>query len=61
MHYESPLCKELRRKNCTVETRYQACGGPMARIINLKSTLEGHGLKVDVNKMPLIKPVMIPA
>ena len=40
MHYDSPVCKELRRKNCTVETRYQSCGGPMARIINLKSTLE---------------------
>jgi len=40
MHHDSPLCKELRKKNCTVETRFQACGGPMIRIINLESTLE---------------------
>ena len=40
LHYNSLLCKELRRKNCSVETLYEACGGPMIRIINLESTLK---------------------
>ena len=40
LHYESDLCKVLRRKNCSFEKRFEACAGPMIRIINLESTLE---------------------
>ncbi len=40
LHYESALCKVLRRKNCSFENQFYACAGPMIRIINLESTLE---------------------
>lgn len=39
-HPRSDLATTLRRGECAVEYYYQAEGGPMARIVNLRSTLE---------------------
>jgi predicted acetyltransferase len=56
LHYELPIAKALRRKNCTTETHYQACGGPMAKIVNLRSTLQ----KMEVELSERIKQSLIP-
>jgi predicted N-acetyltransferase YhbS len=40
MHYESELCKTLRRRTCRAETSYKRCGEAMIRTLNLESTLK---------------------
>jgi predicted N-acetyltransferase YhbS len=39
MHYDSGLCKTLRRRTCRAETSYKKCGEAMIRTLNLESTL----------------------
>jgi hypothetical protein len=39
MHYQSGLCRRLRQLNCRYERRYNRCGGPMVRTINLRQCL----------------------
>jgi hypothetical protein len=38
--YRTPLCARVRRGQCRVEVHYKRAGGPMIRMLNLRSTLE---------------------
>lgn len=40
IHYESELCKKLRRGTCRAETSYKKCGETMIRTLNLESSLK---------------------
>jgi len=52
LHYNLPIAEALRRRNCRVEINYEACGGPMAKIINLKTTMQNllPELSVKINE-----------
>ncbi|MEI7833891.1 MAG: hypothetical protein WCJ56_11935, partial [bacterium] len=39
LHHHSPLARMLRRGNCRIEQDMRRNGGPMARVLNLASTL----------------------
>ena len=56
LHYELPVAKALRRKNCTIEANYQSCGGPMAKTVNLKTTIQ----KMESELSERIKQSLIP-
>ncbi|RLD08135.1 MAG: hypothetical protein DRI44_10205 [Chlamydiae bacterium] len=56
LHYELPVAKALRGKNCVVETHFEACGGPMAKIVNLKTTLQ----KLEAELTKRMKQSLIP-
>lgn len=40
LHYDSDLCRRLRRGSCQSETHYIRCGGAMVRTVNLAATLQ---------------------
>ena len=40
LHYDLPIAKALRMKDCIEEIHFEACSGPMAKIINLNTTLQ---------------------
>ena len=56
LHYELPIAKAIRRKNCTIEKHYQACGGPMAKIVNLRTMFR----KMETELSERIKKSLIP-